>query len=83
MRKIVILAGLLLGAALLTGSSANAAVGCMCGKFGAPLMCTATINDCFKSGGVCIAPCILEEPKAGKPSKAGKKSKGKKSKKKK
>ena len=77
MRKIVILAGLLMGAALLPSSSANAAVGCMCGKFGAPLVCTATINDCFKSGGVCIAPCILEEPKVVK------KSKGKKSKKKK
>lgn len=77
MRKIVVLAGLLLGAVLLTGSPANAAIGCMCAKFGAPLTCTATINDCFQSGGACIAPCILEEPQAVK---AGKKHKAKKAK---
>lgn len=68
MCKILIVAGLLLGAALLTtGTPANAAVGCLCGKIGAPAVCTATITDCnFKNGGVCVSPCILEEPKAGK-----------------
>jgi len=67
MRKIVIVAGLLLGAALLSGSPANAAVGCLCGKIGAPAVCTATVTDCnFKNGGVCVAPCIMEEPKVRK-----------------
>jgi hypothetical protein len=67
MRKIVILAGLLIGAALLSGTPAKAAVGCLCGKLGAPAVCTATVTDCnFKNGGVCISPCIMEEPKAGK-----------------
>jgi hypothetical protein len=65
MRKIIIVAGLLMGAALLTGSPVNAAtVGCLCGKIGAPAVCTATITDCnFKTGGVCIATCAYEEPK--------------------
>ena len=68
MRKIVIVAGLLMGAALLTGTPAKAAaVGCLCGKIGAPAVCTATIIDCnFKNGGVCIAPCAYEAPKMGK-----------------
>lgn len=67
MRKIVIVAGLLIGAALLSGSPANAAVGCLCGKIGAPAVCTATVTDCnFKNGGVCMAPCTYEEPKAKK-----------------
>ncbi len=83
MRKIVIGAALLLGAALLTtGTPAQAAVGCLCGKIGAPAVCVATITDCnFKNGGVCVLPCIMEEPKMGKKPK-GKKSKAKKSKKK-
>jgi hypothetical protein len=68
MRKIVIGAALLLGAALLTtGTPAQAAVGCLCGKIGAPAVCVATITDCnFKNGGVCVLPCVLEEPKMGK-----------------
>jgi hypothetical protein len=78
MRKIVILAGLLLGAALLTGTPAKAAIGCLCGKLGAPAVCTATVMDCnFKNGGVCISPCIMEEPKMTK-KKMGKKKKMKK-----
>jgi hypothetical protein len=67
MRKIVIVAGLLLGAALLSGSPANAAIGCLCAKLGAPAVCTATVTDCnFGRGGVCISPCIMEEPKMRK-----------------
>ncbi len=68
MRKIVIGAALLLGAALLTtGTPAQAAVGCLCGKIGAPAVCVATITDCnLKNGGVCVLPCVLEEPKMGK-----------------
>lgn len=82
MRKIVIGAALLLGAALLTtGTPAQAAVGCLCGKIGAPAVCVATITDCnFKNGGVCVLPCIMEEPKMGKKPK-GKKSKAMKKKK--
>ena len=57
MRKIVILAGLLAGAALLAGSSAQAAVGCQCVKLGAASICTGTIDQCFNYGGVCLAPC--------------------------
>ena len=68
MRKIVIGAALLLGAALFTTSTpAQADVGCLCGKIGAPAVCAATITDCnFKNGGVCVLPCVLEEPKMGK-----------------
>jgi hypothetical protein len=65
MRKIVVVAGLLMSAALLTGNPAKAAtVGCLCGKIGAAPVCTATITDCnFKNGGVCMATCAYEEPK--------------------
>jgi len=74
MRKIVILAGLLIGAALFTGTPAKAAVGCLCGKLGAPAVCTATVMDCnFKNGGVCISTCIMEEPKKVKKHKRKKK----------
>ena len=77
MRKLTIIAGLLLGAALFSGSSAQAAVGCLCGKLGAPAVCTATITDCnFKVGGVCLAPCDYKEPK-----KMARKAKAKKKKK--
>jgi hypothetical protein len=77
MRKIFIFAGLLMGAALLTGTPAKAAIGCLCGKLGAPAVCTATVTDCnFKNGGVCISPCIMEEPKMAT-KKMGKKKKKK------
>jgi len=78
MRKIVIVAGLLMGAALFSGSSANAAavLGCLCGKLGAPAVCTATVTDCnFKNGGLCMAPCAYEEPKPVKKHKGKKKKK--------
>jgi hypothetical protein len=64
MRKFVIIAGLLMGVALFSGSPAKAAIGCLCGKIGSPAVCTATITDCnFKHGGVCLAPCSYEAPK--------------------
>ena len=67
MRKIVILAGLLMGTALLPSTPANAAIGCLCGKIGSPAVCTATVTDCnFKTGGLCIAPCAYDEPKVRK-----------------
>jgi hypothetical protein len=86
MRKIIIGAALLLGGALLTTSTpAQAAVGCLCGKIGAPAVCVATITDCnLKMGGVCVLACDYTAPKAkkGKVKKAkAMKSKAKKSKK--
>jgi hypothetical protein len=57
MRKIVILAGLLVSAALLTGSPAKAEVGCQCVKVGAPSICVAGVSECYKYGGICLAPC--------------------------
>jgi hypothetical protein len=65
MRKIVIVAGLLLGAAMFSGTSANAAyMGCLCAKIGAPAVCTPTVISCNTvTGGVCISPCTYEEPK--------------------
>ena len=65
MRKVFIVAGLLLGAALLPGTPAQAAaLGCQCVKLGAPSICTATVTDCnFGYHGVCVAPCTYEPPK--------------------
>jgi hypothetical protein len=64
MRKVFIIGGLLLGAALLPGAPAKAAVGCQCVKLGAPSICTATVADCnFNYHGVCVAPCTYEPPK--------------------
>ena len=57
MCKFIIAAALLMGAALLTDSPAKAAVGCQCVKIGAPSICTAGVSECFKYGGVCLAPC--------------------------
>jgi hypothetical protein len=58
MRKIIILAGLLAGAALFSGTPAKAELGCTCVKLGSPTMCTAGIASCtFAGGGVCILPC--------------------------
>jgi hypothetical protein len=57
MRKIVVTAGLLISAALLSGSPAKADVGCQCVKLGAPSICVAGVSECFKYGGVCLAPC--------------------------
>jgi hypothetical protein len=57
MRKIIIVAGLLAGAAIVTGTPAKAAVGCQCVKLGAPSICVAGVNECLKYGGLCLAPC--------------------------
>ena len=46
MRKILIVAGLLMGGTLLTGTPAKADLGCLCVKLGAPSMCTATVIAC-------------------------------------
>jgi hypothetical protein len=67
MRKILIVAGLLMGGALLAGTPAKAEVGCLCGKIGAPAVCLATVTACnLKYGGVCFAPCTYEPGIMGK-----------------
>ena len=66
MRKVVLMAGLLLGAALLSGAPARAEamLGCSCVKLGANPVCTATVLECnVNVGGVCVAPCTYEPPK--------------------
>ena len=67
MRKFVFAAGLLLAGALLGGSPANAAAGCLCATaFKAPV-CTDTILTCnTKMGGACVAPCDYKKPKMSK-----------------
>lgn len=58
MRKIVILAGLLAGAALFTtGTPANAEVGCECVKLGQAPVCVGSVFNCSGMSGVCVAPC--------------------------
>jgi hypothetical protein len=69
MRKLVVMAGLLLGAAFLPGTpaQAQAMVGCQCVRLGGPALCTATVLECnINNGGVCVAPCTYEAPKAAK-----------------
>jgi hypothetical protein len=76
MRKIVILAGLLMGAALFTGTPAKAELGCTCVKLGKPVACTSGPSECtFKNGGLCVLPCAYQPPKAAKRHVAKKKKK--------
>ena len=75
MRKLVLMAGLL-GAAFLPGTpaQAEAMLGCQCVSVFQPPACTATVLECnFQRGGVCVAPCSYEPPKAGKKHKRKKK----------
>jgi hypothetical protein len=62
MRKFIVVAALLTGAALLSGSPAKAEVGCQCVKLGSPSLCMAGIAECSKYGGVCLAPCDYKPP---------------------
>ena len=58
MRKLVVLAGLLLAAALIPGTPARADVGCQCVKLGVSSACVPTMLECnTKIGGVCVSPC--------------------------
>jgi len=65
MRKFVVVAGLLAGAAFLftTGTPAKAWVGCECVKLGAPAVCVKGVVECSARGGVCLAPCDYVAPK--------------------
>jgi len=76
MRKLVILAGLLAGAALTTtGTPAKAWVGCECVKLGAPAVCVPGVLECAGMGGVCLAPCDYVAPAPKKVHKHHKKKK--------
>jgi hypothetical protein len=67
MRKIVIVAGALMGAALLAGTPAKAELGCTCVKLGAPAACVSGFAECtFKNGGLCVLPCAYKAPKMSK-----------------
>jgi hypothetical protein len=70
MRKFFILASLLSGVVMFSGSPARSDVGCGCVRFGAPAVCTATIMECnAKIGGLCLAPCNYQAPKRARHSK--------------
>jgi hypothetical protein len=62
MRKILIVAALLAGGALLTGSPAEAWVGCSCVKLGTAPVCSAGPVQCAAQGGVCLLPCDYQAP---------------------
>jgi hypothetical protein len=62
MRKILIVAALLAGGALLTGSPAKAWVGCSCVKLGTAPVCSAGPVQCAAQGGVCLLPCDYQAP---------------------
>jgi hypothetical protein len=69
MRKLVILAGLLLAATLVPGAPARADIGCQCVKLGVSSACVANMLECnTKVGGLCVAPCAYTPapPKAAK-----------------
>jgi len=67
MRKIIILAGLLAGVALLGGTPAKAWVGCTCVKLGSPAVCSSGPDECtIKNGGACVLPCDYTPPKKAK-----------------
>jgi hypothetical protein len=63
MRNILVIAGLTVAAALVTGTPARAELGCGCFKLGV-YSCTATIGECMsKVGGLCALPCDYVAPK--------------------
>jgi len=66
MRKVVVLTGLLVVAALFSTApvKAETLVGCVCGTANAAPVCTLTPQQCFSQhGGVCVLPCAYEVPK--------------------
>jgi hypothetical protein len=64
MRKLLLVSGLLMGGALLSGSPASAATGCSCVKLGQNPVCVASIEKCVSGmGGLCVAPCEYKPPK--------------------
>jgi hypothetical protein len=78
MRKFVIAAALLLAGGLLSGSPAQAAVGCLCATWNKAPVCTDTPFSCTgKMAGACVAPCDYTAPKMSKMSKKVSKKKKK------
>ena len=76
MRKILLVTGLLMGGALVAGSPASAATGCLCATLTAAPVCVASIDACVAGmHGICIAPCDYTPPKKMKKHKAKKKAK--------
>ena len=74
MRKILLVTGLLMGGALLTGGPASAATGCACATLTAAPVCVASIDACVAGmHGLCVAPCDYKAPKMMKKHKAKKK----------
>ena len=64
MRKILLVTGLLMGGALLTGGPASAATGCACATLTAAPVCVASIDACVAGmHGLCVAPCDYKAPK--------------------
>jgi len=68
MRKIVVVAGLLVAAAMFSSTPAKAWVGCVCVKLGAPGVCMRGPVECAGTGGACLLPCDYAEPKPAKAS---------------
>ncbi len=66
MRKILILAGLLAGVVMLSGTPAQAWVGCVCAKLGVPGVCMAGPGECAAKSGACLLPCEYQQPKKAK-----------------
>jgi hypothetical protein len=69
MRKFLILAGLLAGVVMFSGTPAQAWVGCVCAKFGAPGVCMKGPTECAATSGACLLPCDYQQPKKAKMSK--------------
>lgn len=76
MRKVLLVTGLLMGGALLAGTPASAATGCMCATFTEAPFCVASIEACVAdSRGICVAPCDYQPPKMMKDKMKKKKNK--------
>ena len=76
MRKILILAGVVLGGALFAGAPAKAELGCVCVKLGTAAACTSGVSACtLKAGGACVLPCDYTPAKAVAKKKAKAKAK--------
>ena len=58
MRKFILGAGLILGAAMIFGSvPAKADLGCLCVKLGQNAACVSGIASCIAGPGACVLPC--------------------------
>jgi len=75
MRKVLLVAGLVMGGAFIGGGPASAATGCACATLTAAPVCVASIEACVSGmHGLCVAPCDYHPPKMVKKYKKHKKS---------